>query len=596
MHDSYTPGAETVAATLLAEHGNQARQAQLFIYQDGEGKVFDVPDGSTITFGRSRSSTVVIDSEKSSRNHARLVREGETITVEDLQSRNGTKVNDELITELTPLSSGDAIAIGPMQAVLSFSPPLRHRPVLGGTSYLEERLAAECDRGRRYRRSFALAMLHLDGSEDEADAFVTELANKTRPMDALAEYSPEELAILFPEADRQTTEITLQEILSLAKQVSPRLRVRAGAALFPTHASATGELLGKAHAAVREARRRERDLVIEDDGNKPATSGIIVEDPKMHRVFDLVGKVADSKMTVLINGETGTGKEVIAEALHNRSSRVEAPYLRLNCACLPENLLESELFGHERGSFTGADRRKLGYFEAADGGTIFLDEIGELPVALQSKLLRVLEENRFARVGGTAEIEVDVRVLCATNRDLAAEVSANRFRQDLYFRVSAFAIAIPPLRERKGEILPMAESFLAASAADLGVSPPTISEPARALLMTYPWPGNVRELRNAMERAVVLCEGAIDVNHLPDRLRDPSVQAIGSGAAVPIDPSDMRGTIADVERQSIVAALEACDGNQTKAAKKLGISRRSLIYKMEKHGLKKPPRSARPKD
>jgi transcriptional regulator with GAF, ATPase, and Fis domain len=294
-------------------------------------------------------------------------------------------------------------------------------------------------------------------------------------------------------------------------------------------------------------------------------------------------------MTVLIIGETGVGKEVVAEALHRKSSRRARPFVRLNCTCLPETLLESELFGHEKGSFTGADRRKVGYFEAAQGGTIFLDEIGEISQAVQAKLLRVLEERKLTRVGGTQEIEVDVRVVCATNRDLESEVARRAFREDLFFRISGFTILVPALRERRAEILPLADYFLGQMARELSQPAPRLAAATQRLLESYSWPGNVRELRNALERAMVLqTSGVIEVEDLPERVRDAAMP----GEAVPVPEGgtvDVRQHIADVERASILAVLEACGGNQTRAARRLGLSRRALIYRMEKHGLKPPP-------
>jgi transcriptional regulator with GAF, ATPase, and Fis domain len=296
----------------------------------------------------------------------------------------------------------------------------------------------------------------------------------------------------------------------------------------------------------------------------------------------MVDRIARTPITVLLLGETGVGKEIVAEQIHRRSDRAGKPFIKLNCASLPETLLESELFGHERGAFTGAERRKIGYFEAADGGTLFLDEIGETPLALQAKLLRVLEARRLTRVGGTAEVEVDVRLICATNRELEAEVKRGRFRQDLYFRVSAFTLLVPPLRDRRAEIVPLAEHFARQFARELKQPAPAFEPEARRLLESHAWPGNVRELRNAVERAVVLHAGVIAPEHLPDALRE---RARASGVA----GREIRDQLADVERDAIVAAMEATGWNQTHAAQRLGLSRRALIYKLEKHGLKAAP-------
>jgi two-component system, NtrC family, response regulator AtoC len=312
-----------------------------------------------------------------------------------------------------------------------------------------------------------------------------------------------------------------------------------------------------------------------------------VLDPAMRRVYTLVDRIADSTMTVLILGETGVGKEGVAEAIHKKSSRRDKPLIKLNCAALPETLLESELFGYEKGAFTGADKRKVGFFEAADGGTLFLDEIGEMPLPLQAKLLRVLERKVITRVGGTTEIATNARVVAATHRDLEAEVRAGRFRQDLLYRIGGFTLVVPPLRDRSAEILPLAEHFARLTAGEQGRPAPTLAEDAREALTSYSWPGNVRELKNAVERALVLCGDQITSADLPEKLRDAAhrTRPVVAGA-------DMRGHLAEVERAAIVTALEAEDQNQTRAARRLGLSRRALIYKLEKYGLKPPPSRA----
>jgi transcriptional regulator with GAF, ATPase, and Fis domain len=304
----------------------------------------------------------------------------------------------------------------------------------------------------------------------------------------------------------------------------------------------------------------------------------------MHRVYTLVERIADTPMTVLILGETGTGKELVAEAIHQRSGRRDKPFIKLNCAALPETLLESELFGYERGAFTGADKRKVGFFEAADGGTLFLDEIGEMPLALQAKLLRVLERKVITRVGGRSEVPTDTRLIAATHRDLDGEVRSGRFRQDLLFRIGGFTLVVPPLRDRASEILPLAEHFAQTVAAEQSRPAPALTDAARDALSGYTWPGNVRELKNAIERALVLCGDVIDASDLPDKLRDAAQRVRPATVA-----ADMRGHLAEVERAAIIAALEAEAQNQTRAARRLGLSRRALIYKMEKYGLKAPP-------
>ncbi len=293
-------------------------------------------------------------------------------------------------------------------------------------------------------------------------------------------------------------------------------------------------------------------------------------------VLDLAHRVAESDATVLILGESGTGKEVIAREIHRASSRVRKPFVAVNCSAIPEGLLESELFGHEKGSFTGAVRQKKGRFETADGGTVFLDEIGDMSPALQAKLLRFLQDLIVQRVGGTADVQVDVRILAATNRDLEAEISGGRFREDLYFRLNVVTITMPPLRERREDVPQLVEHFLT-SLAPPGGKPKKMSPRATRLAMAYDWPGNVRELENAVQRAVVLSRGeTIFPEHLPAK-----VQAEDAGDADELPP--IGKTMRDVERDTIIQTLRETDGNRTHASRVLGISRRTLQNKIKEY-------------
>jgi two-component system, NtrC family, response regulator AtoC len=581
-------------ATPLATRDDEAERVTLVVYQgDGDGastQVLDLPDGGHLLFGRSRTANVQIESDRVSRLHAQFRRRGPVVTVEDAGSRNGTWVNGQLVQGERALSSGDEVTVGPLTIVVTITSRVVARPRIESTRYLDERLTAEVDRGQAYHRRFGLVMMRLDGAPEAADDASDRICAALRAMDVIAEYAPGLLAVVMPERDAGDAERAARTLLERARpRTGGALEVAVGVAGFPEHGTTPGALIARAVAALESVRGRGADLVgVPPAEAAPLTGDIIVGDSQMARVYELVRKVADHPITVLVAGETGVGKEVIASAIHAASSRRDGPLIRLNCASMPETLLESELFGHEKGAFTGADRRKAGYFEAAHGGTLFLDEIGEMTAALQAKLLRVLEQRRITRVGGTDEIAVDVRVVCATHRDLEAESKTGGFRRDLYFRISAFAIVVPALRDRPAEIELLAQHFIRQCAAQTRQRIPVLAPAASLALRRHAWPGNVRELRNAIERAMVLhSAGVIRVEDLPDSIREG--RAIAPLAAPPLTLDGMRDQIADMERATIAAVLESCGGSQTEAAKQLGISRRTLIYRMEKHGLKPPP-------
>jgi two-component system response regulator PilR (NtrC family) len=321
---------------------------------------------------------------------------------------------------------------------------------------------------------------------------------------------------------------------------------------------------------------------------------IIGTSSAMLRVFDLVDTIAPTGSTVLITGESGTGKELIARAIHVRSTRADRPFVAVNCGALTETLLDSELFGHVRGAFTGADGNKKGLIEVADKGTIFLDEIGEMSPMLQVKVLRVLQERRFRRVGGTEEIDADIRIIAATNRDLARMVSDGQFREDLFYRINVIPVRMPPLRERTGDIPQLAEHFVAKFAPQMKKTITAIAPAAMAGLTAYAWPGNVRELENAMERAVALERSeVITPESLPESVRGtaPSVSALPAGraaqvsAALPEHGFDLEQHVQHLEREYIAEALRRSGGVKVKAAELLGMSFRSFRYYMKKYNL-----------
>jgi DNA-binding NtrC family response regulator len=319
---------------------------------------------------------------------------------------------------------------------------------------------------------------------------------------------------------------------------------------------------------------------------------IVGEDPKLKHVILSLHRAASTDATVLIEGESGTGKELFARALHALSPRADGPFVAINCAAIPETLLETELFGHERGAFTGASTRKPGRFELAHRGTLFLDEIGDLPLTLQAKILRALEGKRFERVGGTTVIQVDVRVVAATNRNLKAAVAARQYREDLYFRLSVFPMTVPPLRERADDIPMLAKFFVERYCRELKKKPLSFASSAVDALRTYPWPGNVRELQNCIERAVILTEGdAIHAHHLHLSFSGPHPGSEPADEG-PWDQIDLSGTMADaskrvlgeLERRKLASALKDAGGNRGRAAEALQMSYKLFTLKLREHG------------
>jgi two-component system, NtrC family, response regulator AtoC len=357
------------------------------------------------------------------------------------------------------------------------------------------------------------------------------------------------------------------------------------------------EELRKVIAKAARAHDLERHNVHEgaSEADRPPLVG---ESAAMKVVYDMVARVADSPSTVLITGESGTGKELVAKALHRGSSRRDKPLIKVNCAAIPKDLVESELFGYEKGAFTGAVGSKPGRFELADGGTLFLDEIGEIPVEIQVKLLRALQESEFERVGGIKTLKVDVRLIAATNRDLKVLIADGRFREDLYYRLAVVPIALPPLRERHEDIPALVHHFIEKYDRRLGKKVEGIEPEALELLTAYAWPGNIRELENLMERSVLFADGPrIEASALPDSLRErgpqpaPPIAAVGPlGAIAAPSGASMKEIVrqaqAELERELITRALEETAGNVTRAAKRLQISRKSLQVKMKELGLR----------
>jgi DNA-binding NtrC family response regulator len=530
----------------------------LLVREGDATRVVDVPDGQSVFFGRAPESDVRVDDARASRRHAELRRNGRELAIVDLGSRNGTKLNEKRLRgESATVVGGDVIRVGPVEAIVATA------ETHGGAS--SSRLERELARFASTPDARAVLVRIVMDLERYPDA-LSSLTELLGPMAVVEERGDGEYAALLEEGDA----VTVDRVLS---PLRTRPGVQITTARFPDQGRTAVELWTRVSASAGAV----------GSGVADTREGVVVADPAMVQVFQLARKLASVQTTVLILGETGVGKEVIAEQIHRWSARAQGPFVRLNCASLPETLLESELFGHERGAFTGADRRKIGYLEGAQGGTLFLDEIGELPLAVQVKLLNVLENREVRRLGGTQEHPIDVRVISATHRDLQSEVASGRFREDLYYRLSAFTLHVPPLRERQAEIALIAEMFARESARRAGRPAPSIDPTAIAALQRHPWPGNVRELRNAMEHAVVLADrGRIGAEHLPESVRRREAPLASSPHA-----STVKDKLADLERRSIEEALAAEGGNQTRAARRLGMSRRALIYKIEKYGLRR---------
>ena len=472
-----------------------------------------LPTSGTVNVGRSSKCAIRIEDPLASREHARLhvsaVEGGFALNIEDLGSANGTRVRDVVMPpgQLAPFVPGDAIAIGSTVLMVQ-----QHRPAVGtrrlwSHAYFETRLTDECARAPATGASFAMARVRLTGTAPWTR--VLPILVRTIPLPHLfAAYGPLDYEILFLET--QPNEVTRQVELLASELRVAGFESRHGVAWYPRDGRSADALLARGNALLRPTAAVSEAAVSPQAG--------------MERLRALAKRAAASNISVLILGETGVGKDVLAREIHRLSSR-SGPLVVLNCAGLAETLIETELFGHEKGAFTGAARAKVGLLEAGNGGTVFLDEVGEMPLSLQPRLLRAIEAREVLPVGAVKPRPIDVRFIAATNRDLEAEVAQGTFRRDLFFRLNGIALAIPPLRERKDEIAALAETFVADACRESGrESLPTISAEAMGYILDYDWPGNIRELKNVIERALVLCDGdEITPQFLPlDKMSDIS--------------------------------------------------------------------------
>jgi DNA-binding NtrC family response regulator len=538
--------------------------------------VHDLAPVAGLLVGRGADVGIQLTDPSASVRHARLHVENGRVAIEDLGSRNGTQVRGERIgvNELVPLVPGDAALLGSAVLIVQVANRALVRRRVWSHEYFELRVAEECEVSSGGRATFSVARIDV-GRAVSSEEFMDRALDALRPSDVVGEYGPGAFEILLRRATPAVAESILATVATKVHSGEPKPKV--AFAHFPGDGQGAHALIEKACGGVRASA-----------GASPRP-GIVILDEHMKEIYLLAEKAASRDISILILGETGVGKEVLAETIHRASKRVGGPFLCLNCAALAENLLESELFGHERGAFTDAKATKTGLLESAAGGTVFLDEIGEMSPTMQAKLLRAIETRQIMRVGGLRPVPIDVRFVAATHRDLVQEIRERRFRSDLYYRLNTLVLSIPALRERVSEILPLCEGFLEQLASREGTRrAPRICEAARRLLESYPWPGNVRELRNVMERALLLSDGGeIEPEHLPlEMLRMDARPLV---LEQPIDGDGDRWNREEkAERARILEALRAEGGNQTRAARRLGMARGTLLSRIDAYDIGRP--------
>ncbi len=546
-----------------ASHADEFGATSVEIELHGTRRRMDVAQAGELVIGRSSEATLAVDDERVSRRHLRIaVRDG-VLVATDLGSRNGTLLNGRRMTGERRIHGCDVLEVGPLR--IRAGGAAREAALLAEGDLIN-RLDQEVARARTFQRPLSVVGLALKGPQHEIDDAIARVSGRLGRPDSAGECGLGRFLVILPERRLEAASVLAASWKALAEG-SAGVYATVCAAAVPDSGEEAGDLLA---AVFSTGRHGQAD---------PARRGPIAEDPRSREVFKTARRVARSTASVLITGESGAGKEWVAHEIHTSGPRGAGPFVRVNCAALPELLIESELFGHERGAFTSADRRRIGRIEAAHGGTLFLDEIAELALPLQAKLLHVLEDRYVMRVGSNERVPVDVRFVFATNQDLESEVRAGRFRKDLYYRLSAITIQVPPLRERPADLRALAEHFLVEAARAAGRTPPRMDDSFRVGLETYSWPGNVRELKNVIERAIALSDrDVLSRSELPERLRSGDTAKMAG---------PMRERMDGLELRSLEEALAECGGNRTHAARKLGISRRTLIYKLHKFGLLK---------
>jgi DNA-binding NtrC family response regulator len=520
-------------------------------------------EGQPICVGRAAPADWVVDEGSLSRRHATLRVEGGIVRLRDEGSKNGSWLNGERIDTEVIVGAGDHVRLGEVALLVRSGGA---QPLLDHDSFLAA-LERELARARFADRSAALLLLEGDAAPG---AWLSALLSSEHDA-TVGSYAPQTLEVLLAGASAAAAQQICAQLTGLT---------RAGVAVFPQHGDGAAGLLAAAADAFHRAGGAHPVAVASVSSD--ADDGAVVVSAAMRELHDTARRAARSSLPVLIRGETGVGKEVLARVVHEASPRRGAPFVALNCGALPPSLLQSQLFGHERGAFTGADSRHEGAARRADGGTLFLDEVGELTQEAQVALLRVLAEGEILPLGASASQRVDLRVIAATHADLEALSQRGDFRLDLYYRLAVVTLAVPPLRERVDEIEPLVTRFLEAARARHGTRVTRVAPEVLARLQSYGWPGNVRELRNVLERAAVLASSdRLELDDLPTTLRGAGA---GPGDAEQ-QAASFRQRLQRVEAELITEALRACDYNQSEAARRLHMPLRTMVRKIKSYGL-----------
>jgi two-component system response regulator AtoC len=577
---------DPAATKSLAGTSTQSLEDRLYllVFDGGTSTLFHLPRNGSIVIGRGDEADLSLADEAVSRRHARVVVSSGEVRVTDLDSHNGTRVNGERI-EGTTLMSGDVITICGATLVLHTGPHKVIRRQLVEVDALWTRLEEELSRASEYERPASVIVLSLAGREPRDKVAERVIAGMLRMIDVAAWTSDTQVALLVPElGDQEAAAMAAMLVDSLR---AATISARAGFATYPADGADGQTLIAAARAAADQARPQQVSQSAETA--RRITMGdrvVLAADPAMVRLFELLQRLAPSDLPVLILGETGAGKENAAYAVHYHSARRDKPFIALNCAALPETLVESELFGYEKGAFSGATAAKVGLLEAASGGTVFLDEIGDLPLAVQAKLLRVLETQRLTRLGDVRERPIDLRIVAATNRDLEQDATNGRFRSDLYFRLSAAVVNLPPLRERPREIPILARAFLGDACTRSNRAAMSISPSAMLRLATYTWPGNVRELKNSMDySAATVADDILEEWHLPERITGRAATAPAPSGGRKFRP--INDELRELEKARMIEALQATNQVQTRAAELIGMPLRTFVLKLKQYGIRK---------